>query len=651
MALFAMLTSMISVLYAFLAIAGLGFLVFIHELGHYIIAKREGMKIEAFSIGFGKAIYSWERDGVQWKLCWLPFGGYVKIAGMQKEGSREPYEIHDGFYGKSPWQRIKVALAGPFVNIAFALVAFTALWLMGGRVKPFADFTHRIGWVDPNSPLYAKGVRPGDVIQSYDNHPFQNFRDLLIASVMTKKEASIQGYRIDYETGAHSEFSYQLPTYVDPRSGKDTLYTIGVVSPARYLLFEGSLPPGSPMINSGLQEKDRLLWANGELLFSMQQLSSLVNERAVFLTVQRGKDVFHTKVPRILLDELQLSAAQKGEIDDWRHASHLAQGRLQDVYYIPYVLSDENLVLERIDFVDDQEQTHAFEHCERCAYFHPLIEGDRIVSVAGKRVETSADLLKELQTPQVLLIVERGKELFAPTSSQNAEDQFEQISFSDLSAMISSIGTENLMANVGDLHLLKSVVPKIFTDFDLSVEQRAMLAQEIAQTKKEIEEIKDLKRRDIALHALEQSHSTLLLGCPLKDRDVTFNPTPIAQFNFVVKDTWRTLSALGNGTLSPKYMSGPIGIVHAVHQSWMMGGKDALFWMGVISLNLGLVNLLPIPVLDGGHICFALFESVTKRRLRAKTMERLIIPFVGLLIAFFLFITYQDIQRLFSVFF
>jgi regulator of sigma E protease len=73
--------------------------------------------------------------------------------------------------------------------------------------------------------------------------------------------------------------------------------------------------------------------------------------------------------------------------------------------------------------------------------------------------------------------------------------------------------------------------------------------------------------------------------------------------------------------------------------------------MGVISLNLGLVNLLPIPVLDGGHILFSLYEAVTRRRLSSKFMERCIIPFMGLLIVFFIYITYQDIVRLFARFF
>src|SRR5580693_8001939 len=99
-----------SILYMLLALLALGFLIFIHELGHYFVARREGMTVEVFSIGFGKPILTWEHKGVKWQFCWLPFGGFVRIAGMEKRGSLEPYQIPDGFYGKKPGARIRVAL-------------------------------------------------------------------------------------------------------------------------------------------------------------------------------------------------------------------------------------------------------------------------------------------------------------------------------------------------------------------------------------------------------------------------------------------------------------------------------------------------------------------------------------------------------------
>ena len=75
-----------NVFYFILALLGLSFLIFIHELGHYFMARRVGMRIEVFSIGLGKPIYSWMFQGVKWQFCYLPFGGYVQIAGEKEEG-------------------------------------------------------------------------------------------------------------------------------------------------------------------------------------------------------------------------------------------------------------------------------------------------------------------------------------------------------------------------------------------------------------------------------------------------------------------------------------------------------------------------------------------------------------------------------------
>ena len=283
-------------LYIVLAIIGLGFLVFIHELGHYWVARRKGMRIEAFAIGFGKPIISWVRDGVRWQICMLPFGGYVKIAGMQKEGNLEPSEIPDGFYGKKPWARIQVAFAGPLVNIVFALVVFCVLWFSGGRDKQFTEFTHRIGWVDPKSMLYEYGVRPGDVIEKYDGRAFGGFKDLLISSIMKGDTAQIEGTKINYLTGEKYPYNYTLETYQNPEFyGKEKLKTIGVLSPARYMIYDGSNLMNGPMQTSWIQPKDRVLWVDGEVVFSHQQLSALTNESAAFLTVKRRAKFFRRK--------------------------------------------------------------------------------------------------------------------------------------------------------------------------------------------------------------------------------------------------------------------------------------------------------------------------------------------------------------------
>src|SRR3989338_3411211 len=103
---------MFGIEYIILAALGLSFLIFIHEYGHYWMARREGMRVEIFSIGFGRPVKVWVKDGVKWQIGWLPFGGYVKIAGMERDKGKDPRKVADGFFGKKPKDRILVALMG-----------------------------------------------------------------------------------------------------------------------------------------------------------------------------------------------------------------------------------------------------------------------------------------------------------------------------------------------------------------------------------------------------------------------------------------------------------------------------------------------------------------------------------------------------------
>jgi regulator of sigma E protease len=609
------------------------------------VARRKGMKVEAFSIGFGKPLYSWEKNGVKWMIGMLPFGGYVKIAGMTREGGIDPYEISDGFYGKRPWERIQVALAGPLVNIVFALIVFSFLWLSGGRDKLFSEFTHRIGWVDPKSPLYEQGVRPGDVVERYDGRAVHGFKDLLIASLMADKTTRIEGYKVDYTTGEKTNFDYTLNNYETSYGSREKISTIGVVYPASYLIDEGEVFSSPP---SGMLPGDRILWADGEVIFSVLQLNALTNESTAFLTVKRGEDIFQTKVPRIHVDDLRMSSPEKAEIGDWQHEASLP-GRLQDLFYIPYNLSPTCEVEGVLDFIDEQDKIQAFTKCERCSYFVPLEEGDQILAIDGQRIQTSYDFLSELQVRRVLMIVQRDPLATGKILWTKADAQFDQFGFSDLQQIVSHLGTDRPLVSAGHLHLLEPIVPKTFAEV-VPFEAQARFHQKAALNKKQLEKIQDPQKRDEALKQLETHQKRLFLGLSPHDRTVVYNPTPLEQFKAVCDETWRTIAGLFSGHLNPRHMSGPVGIIHVVHHGWMIGIKEALFWMAVISLNLGIVNLLPIPVLDGGHISFALFEWLTKRQIKAKTMERLVIPFIGLLVGFFIYVTYQDLARLLSSF-
>lgn len=641
-----------------LALFALGFLVFIHELGHYLAARRVGMRVDTFSIGFGKPLFSWYRDGVHWKVGWLPFGGYVSIAGTQQEGDVDPYEIPDGFFGSTPWNRIKVALMGPVVNLVFAFLVFALIWGVGGREKNFSELTGRVGWVDPHSELFAKGLRPGDVIEEYNGHPVHASKDHFYAAMTSDKEIKVKGFHVIRETGEQQPFTYTVKTYQHPQITKAGILTAGVLQAANYVIYdkiqgqENELMEGSPLTDSGLVYGDRIFWVDGEIVVSLYQLGQIINDERSLATVERGGERFLARIPRVPLNDLKLTHVQKEEITDWQFESQLTNIPLDNLWVLPYNLTDDCVVEGRLAFLDEEDGALAFPVHAASTVQRPLQEGDRILAIDGQPVSQAYDLLKELQVREVHIIVDRGEDYSRPVSLKNGEAEFDhRVDWKDLTAITKTIGTGAPLMSSGDLHLLQKVRPLTQEGFPMSEEKKAEIKGRIKEHRTQLEAISDPAQRQQALTRFEEQRKTLYLGIPgVQDRRVIYNPLPTVAFYNVFSETARTLEALLSGYLNPKWMSGPVGIVSVIHQQSALGIREALFWVAFISLNLGMLNLLPIPVLDGGSICLSLFEMFTGRQLKIQTIEKLVIPFALLLIGLFVFLTYHDLMRLVEMF-
>jgi len=642
-----------TIIYFILAAIALGILVFIHELGHYFAARMVGMRVEVFSIGFGRPLFKWKWQDVEWQLAWLPFGGYVKIAGMEMgKKNSDPSEVENGFFSKSPWKRILVAIAGPLANFILAFLLFIALWGMGGREKPFSEFTHYIGWVDPQSELYSLGIKPGDILTKYDGMAYTNSKELIYAAMLGDKKVTVEGFHVDEQNGQKTPFNYTVETYPSP-SSLDGLLTMGILSPTRYMIFsntgegyEKSFPEGSPMAESGIQFGDRILWADGKILYSLDQMSNLLNDRRALLTVERDGQIFLTRQPKVSLGDLSLSSSVRDEIKDWQFAIAI-KGKFSSLSFLPYDMSNEGIIEGHLSFIDEESERAAFPKSPN-SKDNRLKIGDRIVAVDGLPIKNSYEILKLLQIKHVNIIVDRSGTNVSPLNFKNEDWVFEHsINRQDLNALSNTIGNPQANRQIGTLVLLNSVIPKKIGDFSESPEAKAQIASQIEAQKQKILEIKDKDKRVQALKTLDESQNKYVLGIYLQDRNVQYNPNPAALFGDVFSETWRTLKALIFGYLNPKWLSGPIGIVQVLHHGWAIGIGEALFWIAAISVNLGVLNLLPIPVLDGGYICFALWEIITGKRLKAKTIEKLIVPFVVLLVGLLIFLTFQDISRFF----
>lgn len=158
-------------------------LVFVHELGHYLVARRNGVRIEVFSIGFGPEIFGWfDRAGTRWKLSAIPLGGYVKMYGDSDASSMPSGSVHEmsaeeralSFHHKRLGQRVAVVVAGPAANFIFAIVVLAILFATVGQQFTPPD----VGQVQPNSAAERGGIEPGDTIVSVDGQNIARFEDV-----------------------------------------------------------------------------------------------------------------------------------------------------------------------------------------------------------------------------------------------------------------------------------------------------------------------------------------------------------------------------------------------------------------------------------------------------------------------------------------
>ena len=169
--------------YVITFILALGPLIFLHELGHYLVGRWFGVKAETFSIGFGREIVGWnDKRGTRWKVSWLPLGGYVKFAGDMNPASTPSEEWlalpaeerNQTFQAKPVWQRFLIVLAGPVANFLFAILAFMTIFAIVGY--PTASAT--VAAVSPDGAAAKAGIAPGDRVVEINGHQIDTFADL-----------------------------------------------------------------------------------------------------------------------------------------------------------------------------------------------------------------------------------------------------------------------------------------------------------------------------------------------------------------------------------------------------------------------------------------------------------------------------------------
>jgi regulator of sigma E protease len=270
----------------------LGVLIFVHELGHFLAAKRVGIRVLKFQLGFNPTVFSFKYGDTEYSIGALPLGGYVKMAGETPDDSRPGQP--DEFLSKSKWERFQVLIMGPAMNLILAVVVTAVVLYNGASVPAYEDRPPVVGVVVENSPAAQADILPGDRIVSVNDRDVKTWRDLLIA-IGTKLDREVT-LKLDRD-GVEST---RRLTPVKLPSETFEVGDIGVLPDTHPRLV--SVSAGEPGERDGLKADDIVLAVNGKPITFQWQLREAIAahpERPMAMTVQRaGREETLTVTPK-----------------------------------------------------------------------------------------------------------------------------------------------------------------------------------------------------------------------------------------------------------------------------------------------------------------------------------------------------------------
>jgi regulator of sigma E protease len=278
----------------------LGVLIFVHELGHFVMARRIGVRVLTFSLGFGPKLLSFRRGDTEYCVSAVPLGGYVKMAGENPEDTRTG--APDEFLSKGKWQRFQVLVMGPVMNILLAFVVMSAVLYRGAQLPIYEQQPVVIGMFAPNSVAERAGLKAGDRIISVDDRVVDTWEDFSMAIVSkANREVSI-GYVRGNQTANL--------TMVPAGQGKFEIGDIGVQPMIHPMV--AAISKGQPAEEGGLQQGDIIIAANGEADIRYDRLLAAIRghkEQPLPVTVKRnGQIVQLTLKPRQIGNQVMIGA-------------------------------------------------------------------------------------------------------------------------------------------------------------------------------------------------------------------------------------------------------------------------------------------------------------------------------------------------------
>jgi len=275
----------------------LGIMVLVHEFGHFAVAKLCGIRVEVFSIGFGKRLFGFRRGETEYQIAAIPLGGYVKMSGESFQPVGQPTDgsaanavdaANDpGSFNNHPrWQRMLVAFAGPIANFILALGLMTGVSMLHNEVQEFLDGPAITDYIQSKTPAAKAGIRSGDLIVHFDTVENPTWDDIGNRSVLNLNQTVPFSF-------VHDGQRTDTKLFIESKGSPDdfSIDQIGFVPKMQQTPVQvSSLEPNMPASRAGLKPGDKILTIDGLQLHSVPALLSYLQDQAgkpASLTIQR----------------------------------------------------------------------------------------------------------------------------------------------------------------------------------------------------------------------------------------------------------------------------------------------------------------------------------------------------------------------------
>lgn len=567
----------------FAGILLLGILITFHELGHFLFAKWLGVRVLIFSVGFGPKLLSFTYKGTEYRLSAIPLGGYVKMFGDSPDEELSLAEKQYGFLQQKTWRKSLIAFAGPLFNFILPVILFFALFIGSEQV-----LAPKIGSIFPDGVAFKAGLKVDDTIIAINDEPMLSFNQ--VAQVVSDNPDKDLIFKVRRKVLDQLDQDEEIILTVRPLKKEINTALNGKESLGRIGIMPAIELPivfvseNSPLKKSGLLTMDEIIKIDDQPISNMTELLNLLSSLKPGAKISFLRKSL-AKEEIITVDDISFTATEKDIVIKDNLHGELPYDIKQKIAKTKDILNKDKTELNKHLGLAKAKGVINQIKADAVLTSLGLAIGDRIVSLDGEVIDMIQVAESIWQNPFKPHVLGVAK----------ADDSLLIIVFVLPDDMPISIDSD-MLATLG------FTIAQVFKPGDI-ISRKVNMIEAFNRSIKET--------MNIALMTIKS------LGMLIS------NQAPVSQ------------------------LGGPIMLFDVAQKAAQKGLAYYIYIMCLISVNLGLLNLLPIPALDGGHLLLFTIESIQRKPLSIKT--RTIVTQIGIaiLLTFMALALFNDIMRFF----